>query len=465
MQQVVDTAQGNRSTVSGGAPPAPDPTGVLARKAARGRAEGGAQPVAMTPPRALALALARCADTDLALPLRIQAVTPCLLSLADLPEAIMEQALIAVVEGPGDGLGVVALCPITVASLIEVQTMGRLSHRPVQTRRPTRTDAALTAPFVDAALSAFETLLEGIGGQEWAAGYRYASFLDDPRPLGMMFEDVALRGLTVEMALGADGQRSGRLLLALPAQSRAAEAAGNGAGGGATAVHPAAQAAQAAAIRAAEHWRRTLSDRVMPAEITLNGVLARLALPVSQLMALQPGQLLALPDGAVQALSVEVAGRAIAQARLGQHRGARALRLIDAEADGAQVADSGQGGLSAGMATVSAASAGGWADPAAALGGMEGSMGMGSLGAATLGDAPAEWSAALPLDGGALSQGRLTETGDLPPLGALPMAPLAMAPLDLGGLLATDEAAGDAAEDVGGLDALAPLPMKIGAFG
>lgn len=370
--------------------------GTLARKAAQGRA-AAPQPLAMTPARALALALSRVADTDLSLPLRVAGVQGQSLSLSDLPEAIMDQALIAVVEGPGEGLGIVALCPTMVASLIEVQTMGRLSHRPVIPRRPTRTDAALAAPFLDTVLAGFEALLDGLDGQDWAAGYRYASFLDDPRPLGLMLEDGALRGLSVDLVLGADGQRQGRMLLAFPARPRRADPARTGA------THPAAQAAQAATERAARRWTVALEDRVMGAEVVLTGVLARIKLPVAQVMALVPGALLPLPEDAARALTLECAGRVLSTARLGQHRGARALRL----SDGAAV-PTGEGASEA---------------PPVAL-------------------APA------PL-------------ADLPAVEAEPLAPLSMAaPLGLEALAPLALSFGTDEDEE-----LAPLPMAIGGFG
>lgn len=393
-----------------------DGRGALARKAAQGRASAP-QPLAMTPPRALALALSRVADTTLSLPLRVAGVQPRALSLADLPEAIMDQALIAVVEGPGEGLGIVALCPVTVASLIEVQTMGRLSHRPVAPRRPTRTDAALAAPFLDAVLAGFESLLDGLVGQDWAAGYRYASFLDDPRPLDLMLEDGALRGLMAEVVLGADGQRAGRLLVALPAQPRQADPSRT------AATHPAAMAAQAAAARAAQRWQDDLEDRVLGAEVVVNGVLARIDLPASALMSLAPGAVLPLPDGATRALRLEAAGQVLSQGRLGQHRGARAIRLTD----GHDAAPTGE--------------------PDAPLSGdaMVPAAGAFSLALPDRGANDAEEHAAPP----AFAMATPLSLGDLPPL--------AMG--DLPALSPGQDSADDQPE------ALAPLPMQIGAFG
>lgn len=292
---------------------------VLARKAARGRGERP-QPLAMTPARALSLALARVAENLLALPLSVQAVRVQMLSLADLPEAIMDHALIAVLEGPGAALGVAALSAPMVAALTEVQTTGRLAPRPPAPRRPTRTDAALAAPFIDGAMDAFAGLLDGLDGQDWSAGYRYASFLDDSRPLGLMLEDTALRGFSVDLTVGPGEGRAVQMVLALPATPRAVAAAPEaGTSTPMPADHPAA--------RAAERWRAELEESVLGAEVVLTAVLARLTMPAQALMGLHAGAVLDLPEDAIARIRLESAGRLVGDARLGQHRGTRALRL------------------------------------------------------------------------------------------------------------------------------------------
>lgn len=320
--------------------------GTIARKAAAGRARRP-EPVPITPERALTLALARVADRQMDLPLRVGQLDARPLSLAEIPETLMEQPLIAMLEGPGEGLGVIALCPTLVASLIEVQTVGRLSHRPVQPRRPTRTDAAMAALFLDAVLEAFETLLLDLPGQGWAVGYRYASYLDDPRPLGLMLEDCAYRGFSLEISLGADGQRSGRMLVALPAVAQpeleTPEAP----------LSPARQAAAAQSAQEAQLWTQQLEQTVMASELRLTAVLDRLYLPLSEMMNWRPGDLVELHEDVLAAIALEAAGgagQAVLHGRLGQNRGARALRLNGAGGEPASVSPEARDPLGALMA-------------------------------------------------------------------------------------------------------------------
>lgn len=302
------------------------PQTVLRRKAEAGRPPPEAAP--MSAPRAVGLALAKCAQDMLALPLRVAGLNEQRMTLADLPEALQERSLLAVIEGPGEALGLIALPPATLSALIEVQTMGRLAPTPPPARKPTRTDAAMTAGLVDGFLTGFEAALSECDEIIWAGGFRYASFLDDPRPLGLLLEDVAYRVFEVRLVLGAG--RQGGFLLALPATGRgpgpcrqtAAAAAGSEAG-------PPAALAEGAA------WPEQMERVVMGAQAVLEAVLHRATLPLQAVLSFQPGLMIPLPMAALEQLSIEGAGRRIvARGRLGQNRGFRAVRLT---VEGAEV--------------------------------------------------------------------------------------------------------------------------------
>ena len=293
---------------------------VLQRKAAAGRAPS--DPFAMSPGKALRLALTRAAQEQMALPLRVSALEEGRMTLADLPEALEERALLAVLEGPGEALGLMALSQPLLATLIEMQTMGRLGSAPPAPRRPTRIDAAISAEFVDAVLAGFEADLAGQEAAGWAAGFRYASFLDDPRPLGLILEETEYRSFRLDLDLGAPGAgRAGGLLLALPAKGRrprpAARPEAEDAG-----TTPAEAAAEA-------EWAERVERMAMAAPVPVEAVLARLALPLSAVMALHPGSVIPIALEALEALRLEgPGGTLIAGARLGQHRGFRALRIV-----------------------------------------------------------------------------------------------------------------------------------------
>jgi len=198
--------------------------------------------------------------------------------------------------------------------------MGCLGRAAVVPRKPTRVDAAMVADFVDAVLEGVEAALEPTAEIVWAGGFRYSSYLDDPRPLGLMLEDVSYRVWTLEMGFGVDGERTGALLWAVPANGRGERPR---------------QLTEAAAPRSTPElaaqqadWARQMEATVMGTQVVLEAVLHRVTLPLSAVIGFTEGTELPLPADCLEALSIEGVGRrALALARLGQHSGQRAVRL------------------------------------------------------------------------------------------------------------------------------------------
>lgn len=287
---------------------------VLRRKLAAARADQGEGGPGAD--RGWRLALARAARDRLALVLEVRSLTLTRADLAEVLEAPPDRALIALLEGPGDGIGMLALSPEVLQSMVEAQTIGRVADTPPPPRRPTRTDAAMMAGVIDAALADLDGSLAQEADLIWAGGWRYAGFLEDPRPLGLMLEDGPLRLIRAEVALGL-GARHGTVLLALPAEGRG----------------PRPQAASAPAAddgHGQAAFSQALAAQVEEAEARLEAVLARLRLPLAQVAALEPGQVLLLPAARIERISLTgLDGRLLAEGRLGQNRGLRALRLAD----------------------------------------------------------------------------------------------------------------------------------------
>jgi len=285
--------------------------GIIRRKlvgAARAAAapESGAE-------RALPLALARAARDGFGLVLECPAVRSHRYSLAELLELPPERGLILLLEGPRAAMGAMILSPDLLAGLIEAQTLGRVSAQPVLPRKPTRTDAAMVADWADQVLLGLE---EGLLAEEdlvWTDGFRYASYLDEARPLALLLEDTAYKVLVLRCDLG--GVRQGDLILALPAE-------GHGRRPHRAPPQPGPEPAQGADFQAA------LVAGVMEAEVVVQGVLTRITLPLSALLALAPGAVLHLPQAALDRIELAgLDGRCRGLARLGQARGQRALRL------------------------------------------------------------------------------------------------------------------------------------------
>lgn len=285
---------------------------------------GGATPADDAPPlraggiiRAWPLALARAARDGLGQGAQAGSADLSTRSLAEVIELAPDLPLVAMLEGAGDDLGVLFLSQPVMAALIEAQTTGRITPAAPDPRKPTRTDAAMVAGFVDRVLGALDAALAEEDDLIWAGGYRYASFLDEVRPLGLILEDQPFKVLRIDLSFG-DGARSGPLVLALPADS-ARRRAGQRRPPPAEAAPAGAQANPPAAV---------LGDRVLGVEAVVQAVLTRRRMRLADVLALAVDQVIPLPEASLAEIEVQgLNGVTLARGRLGQTRGLRAVRL------------------------------------------------------------------------------------------------------------------------------------------
>lgn len=269
--------------------------------------------------KAWPLALARAARDRLDLALTCQGLQVRRLSLAELLDLPADRALIALLEGPRAATGLMILGPDLLSGLIEAQTLGRVLQTPAAPRKPTRTDAAMVADWVDAVMAAVEDALITEDDLIWTDAFRYVSYLDEPRPLALMLEDLPWKVVTCEVTLA--GAKTGPLLLALPAegQGRRPERAPPA---------PAPDAPDPALFAAA------LAEQVLGAEAVLQGVLCRVTVPLSALLALRAGDVMPLPHAALDRIELAgIDGQAQVVGRLGQQRGLRAVRVTQIEGE------------------------------------------------------------------------------------------------------------------------------------
>jgi flagellar motor switch protein FliM len=257
------------------------------------------------------MALRRAAQETYSLRIEITASRLRALSLTELLELPGARSLIGILDGPAEAMGVIVLSPEVLAGLVEVQTMGVVTAHPPMIRKPTRTDAAMVAGFLDGALAEFDMGLADQPESVWASGFRYASFLDDARPLALLLEEAAWQVIEVEVSL-AGGVKTGRIMLALPAEGRG--------------INKAVDAAQQAA--AAAKFDADLREQVGQASATLDAVLVRMQVDLAELMGLGVEDVLPLFGASLDTVQLEAPdGRRVATARLGQARGMRALRI------------------------------------------------------------------------------------------------------------------------------------------
>jgi len=284
---------------------------VIHRKARAARE--GTDAHVMSPAKALRLSLARVADTVMGLALGVATVEQRRLGHAEVADALADEGLIALLDGAGGARGALGLDAQMMAALIEVQTTGMLRPGSGVARRATRTDAAMVAPMVDA-------LMEGIDREMTAEvegylprGLRFGDRVEDSRALGLLLEAQEFDFYRVIADLGP-GIRTGRLDLLMPARHP-----------------PPARSGTRTDADAPAH--ALMCDVALGAPVVLDGVMARITLPLREACTLSVGQVLPLTPEVLGAIHLTGAGgHLLAEARLGQLNGWRALRLVSSAA-------------------------------------------------------------------------------------------------------------------------------------
>lgn len=263
--------------------------------------------------KAWKLALARSARDAIGLELTVANLRQTRSSLAELLEMPPERALVAMLEGPKEGLGLLVISPEILAGIVEIQMIGCVNTSAPIARRPTRTDAAMVSGMIDKALKSLELDLSQSNDLPWASGFRYASFLEDARPLALLLEDSTFQVLMADVSL-ADGARVGQILLALPADGRGALP----------------KSVEPPPSRAAEMvFGAALGEQIMGAKAEIVAVLARVSLPLETILNLKVGEPLVLNDATLDQICLEGRdGHRFATGKLGQNGGMRAIRIL-----------------------------------------------------------------------------------------------------------------------------------------
>jgi flagellar motor switch protein FliM len=266
--------------------------------------------------RAFRFGLGKAARDAIKIQLEVEKLSIDRRFAAELVEIFPDFSLIAVLDGPKQAVGVMVLSQAIVAGFVEAQTIGRVRGQDLVPRKPTRTDGAMVKGIIDVALATFEQSLGENADIVWAGGFRCASFLADPRPLPVVLEDAPLRVLTADVSLSG-GLRKGIIYLALPAE-------------GHLPLPTAQKIGEVDELGLA--FGAALQDRVVGANVQLDAVLARVSLPMADVLGMAEGKILPLQDASLERISLEgTDGRCVALGKLGQNRGMRALRLVDGQ--------------------------------------------------------------------------------------------------------------------------------------
>jgi flagellar motor switch protein FliM len=298
-----------------------DSPSVKRRKAGHGRPPPDAG--RMTLSKALRGAVVKSAEAAVGLGAVVTSVRETRTMLAGFCETVAPASLLALLEGPQSAFALAVLETQTLAALIEMQTTGRVIPRPAEPRPPTRTDAVLSADFLDTMLEEFErrTAEAGLAVAPAVAGFRYAVPLADTKALTLTLEDQPYRHYELGLDL-ADGAKSGRMSLLFPVDPPRAGESGDG---GAL-------------------WEQALHASLDGAQVSLHAVLARKAMTLREIAGLVPGALVTLPREVLDKVQLEdLNGAPVSPGRLGRQGNWRAVR-VSGEPDSSGVARSGLSG-------------------------------------------------------------------------------------------------------------------------
>jgi flagellar motor switch protein FliM len=136
-------------------------------------------------------------------------------------------------------------------------------------------------------------------------GFLYGSFLDDRRPIGVVLDDIEYDLLRLRISLAQD-MVVGTWTLVLPRPSPS----------------------RPASLDDADDWDSRLAGAVVNSPVVLDAVLCHFRLTLKEALALTEGDVLRVPESAMEMLGLTAIGGAhVATGRLGQARGFRAVRL------------------------------------------------------------------------------------------------------------------------------------------
>ncbi len=277
-------------------------TSLLKRKAADGRTEQQAR--AMSPDKAMRLGIALASDKGLGLALDVTKVARSTIPHRAIQATLDSESLLAILEGQNGEPGAVAVDMQLLAGLVEHQTYGQVIGRPAVDRKPSQVDAALVAPFLEDMLARFVVMLGEDGrGPEWLQHYKFGAMTPDPRALSLALSAQDFHFFVLDISLDG-GKKIGTMALAFPDIKVKIEVP----------------------EEEAESNSEKFQSGVKQATTTLNAVVGRMSMPISQLQRLQVGDVLELPENAMKSARLEtLAGEEIAEVRIGQLGGMRAV--------------------------------------------------------------------------------------------------------------------------------------------
>lgn len=261
----------------------------------------------LTSSRAVRLALTKAANDTVGLVLTISSVAEDVSGLDAMLDGLPDGLMLMGLHRQDRLVGLIALDMQMRAAVLEMETMGVLSPQTVDDRAPTRTDKMMCDPMIAGFLSAFPQAVRGTDFDGWGDHVTHEDRIADTRTAGLLLDDCPYRVVQMNVQLGP-ADRQGLLLMALPLVEDLQ-----------TITPP---------VATQSDWGVDFPKAVQDAPATITAVLHRFKLPLVTARALQVGTILPLTGCSVTSVRLLAAdGQEVAQAKLGQSGGMRAVRL------------------------------------------------------------------------------------------------------------------------------------------
>ncbi len=275
---------------------------VLHRKVSQGNRLRDAS--AVTPTRALRLALGRVADRLWGLPIVSKGIQSEVLDQETALSVVPDAHLILILRS-GDGqVGLAVLDRALLCSLIEIQTVGMIFDRTPEERDYTSTDATIAWLYLDWLLGEVSDALGDLPEAVMWQGFRLETRAEDLRAAALALNAPQFAVFTAALELG-EGQRRGEVRIFLPVRRKT----------------PPARLRQDEPVANVGN-----GFTMLPTPVTVD--LCTLRVPLTTVCRFKPGDLVDLPADALNMAVIRAAGgHVVAKGRLGQMNGFRAVRL------------------------------------------------------------------------------------------------------------------------------------------
>lgn len=260
----------------------------------------------LSPVKALRLAFEKAADKECSLALDVRAITQKPINHEDLQEMLPPHGLLLVLDGPEGATGAFVIGRQVLAGIVEHQTIGQVLPIPAQDRAPTKVEAALVTPLIEAVLARMSDSVSGHSDSLWAHRFRFGAMVADSRALLLSLGEPRFQVFTLDVQL-AGGERTGPVLLAFPDRKLTPPKEDTG---------------------SSCDTRVQFQASVCSAPAELMAILTRISVPLTKLQALKVGDVLSIPAGALGETILETApSKKVAKVTLGQMNGLRAVRF------------------------------------------------------------------------------------------------------------------------------------------